>query len=107
MHLAEASPNRHEMKPEDADRMSRLSEEVRSRVLEMALITARTVGRELPKDAVPKFIPQVRAQDDDAGADAGGGDWMEIIEEGGFTACYGVINGHAFAESPCGAAGPL
>jgi hypothetical protein len=96
--MAETNPNRYELEPEDAQRMRRLSEEVRSRLLEMALITARTVGVQLRGSADIKFIPLKAARE----ADAGAGDWMEIDEVDGVEFCYGVIGGHAFAESPCG-----
>lgn len=85
--------------------MRRLSEEVRSRLLEMTLILARTVGIEHRGSAAIKFVPRKTAREADAGAegDAGGGDWMEIDDVDGFEVCYGVIGGQAFAESPCGA----
>jgi hypothetical protein len=97
--MAGTNPNRYELEPEDAQRMRRLSEEIRSRLLEMALITARTVGIELRGSAAIKFVPRKTARE----ADAGAGDWMEIDEVDGFEVCYGVIGGKAFAESPCGA----
>ena len=91
------------LQPEDAQRMRRLSEEIRSRLLELALITARTVGMEIPKNANIQFVPGAKAK----AMDASSGDWMEIImvdvNGGEVEACYGVIDGVPFAESPCGA----
>ena len=94
-------PNRHELQSEVAHRLTRLSEEVRSRLVEIALITARASGTDLPSSTAIKFAPRPLA------ADAGTGDWMEIIEvEAGdgqtYTACYGSIGGQSFAQSPCG-----
>lgn len=99
--MADGHPNRYQMTEEDGHRMSRLSEEVRSRLLEMALITARTVGKQLGPDASPKFVPHARTDD----AEKKKGDWIEIIDVDGEEACYGVIDGVPFAESPCGAGG--
>ena len=95
--MAESNPNRYELTAEDAQRMARLSEEVRGRVLEMAMITARTVGVRLGEGAVLKFVPHTRAAENQEE-----GDWMEIMEVDGEEVCYGVIGGEAFAESPCG-----
>jgi hypothetical protein len=79
--------------------MARLSEEVRGRLLEMAMITARTIGVTLEDDAVLKFVPHTRAAENQEEEE---GDWMEIMEVDGEEVCYGVIGGKAFAESPCG-----
>lgn len=46
-----------ELRPEDRERMRRLSEEVRGRLTEMALITTRTLGVEMDADATVKFLP--------------------------------------------------
>lgn len=43
--------------------MRRLSEEVRGRLEEMALITSRTLGTSLTKDTVRKFVPVEQAAD--------------------------------------------
>jgi hypothetical protein len=94
--MIDKKPTRYKLQAEDADRMRRLSEEVRGRLLEMALITSRTVGLELGSSAVVKFVPHKRTKL------VAGGDWMEIVDVDGVEACYGVIDGQAFAESPCG-----
>jgi hypothetical protein len=95
--------NRHGLQPEVAQRVARLSEEIRGRLVELAIITARATGVDAPKGSAVKFAPRAVEQE----ANAGAGDWMEIIEveaDDGqvYTACYGVIGGQAFAESPCG-----
>ena len=91
-----------ELQKEDAQRMRRLSEEVRSRLLELALITAHTVGMEIPKNGNIRFLPGTKTK----ALVASSGDWMELIEVdvNGSTveACYGEIDGKPFAESPCG-----
>ena len=91
-----------ELQQEDAQRMRRLSEEVRSRLLELALIASRTVGMEIPKNGNIRFVPGKKTK----AMDASSGDWVEMIEVdvngGTVEACYGVIDGKPFAESPCG-----
>ena len=99
--MAANNPTRYEPQPEDAQRMSRLAEEVRGRLLEMALITARIVGHRPPANPRVRFLP-LRA--DTESSDGGDGDWVEIMEDDGVESCYGVKNGEPFAESPCGAA---
>ena len=111
----------------DADRMARLSEEVQGRLLEMSLITAPALGLDLPDSVRPRFVPHARAESaqsaqavaaqvdggptdagapdsatSGAGSPSASGGWMEIIEIDGVTACDGVIDGQAFAVSPCG-----
>jgi hypothetical protein len=49
--------HRVELTADDRQRMRRLSEEVRGRLEEMALITARTLGIGLTSDTVRKFVP--------------------------------------------------
>lgn len=97
--MAGTDSTRYQLDPEDAQRMRRLTEEVRGRLLEMAMITARTAGVELRGSAAIRFVPHKAAAD----AEADPGDWMEIDEVDGVEVCYGVIGGQAFAESPCGA----
>ncbi|MFI1394195.1 hypothetical protein [Streptomyces sp. NPDC020681] len=93
-----------EVATEDIQRLTRLSEEIRSRLAEIALITARAAGAEPLKGPVHKYVSRDGARKPGVRADAGSGDWVEIIDVDGFEACYGVIGGKAFAESPCGAA---
>jgi hypothetical protein len=87
---------------EDTYRLRRLSEEVRGRLFEIALILSRTTANvAIPKDGVVKFMPR------QANPGAAGGDWVEVIvtDDGHgnpVEACYGEIGGQAFAESPCG-----
>jgi hypothetical protein len=56
--------DRTELRADDRERMQRLSEEVRGRLMEMALITTRTLGIELDRDAVVKFLPVQLSSDD-------------------------------------------
>lgn len=88
------------MNDEDAARLARLSEEVRSRLAEIAMITSRVAGVDTPTGHVVKFV--TREAGFKKNAQAADGDWMEIGEVDGFEFCYGVIDGHPFAESPCG-----
>jgi hypothetical protein len=101
--MAYEGPGRRELTADDAQRMARLSEEVRGRLVEMSLIAARTLGLDTSGGTAPRFVPRPRrqARDDDAAS----GDWMEIDEIDGFEVCWGVMDGQAFAESPCGAGG--
>jgi hypothetical protein len=55
--VAKTKPTKFELSQEDAARMVRLSEEVRARLEEMALIFTRTVGIPLTSDMVRKFCP--------------------------------------------------
>jgi hypothetical protein len=89
--MAYASPGRREMTQEDAQRMVRLAEEVRGRLLEMSLIAARTLDLDTAGGTAPRFVPRPRpsAESADAGADAGAGDWMEIDVIDGFEVCWG------------------
>lgn len=50
-------PNSVELSAEDRERMRRLSEEVRGRLLEMALITGRTLGISITSDTIVKYDP--------------------------------------------------
>jgi hypothetical protein len=93
--------NKSTISIDDVNRLRRLSEEVRGRLVEISLIIAHNTALPLKDTANIQFKPpkvsnRVR--------DAGGGDWVEIGEVDGFEYCYGVIGGKPFAESPCGAA---
>jgi hypothetical protein len=96
-----ASTTRHDLSPDDAERLNRLSEEVRGRLFETALILGRVTRQgEGRGNAVTRFVPRARMHDEKKKAE---GDWIEIIDVDGEEACYGVIDGQPFAESPCGA----
>lgn len=85
----------------DMQRLVRLSEEIRSRLAETAMIVARLSGNAAIDGApVRKFVSRNAKI---KRANAGDGDWVEIIDVDGVESCYGVINGVPFAESPCGA----
>jgi hypothetical protein len=49
---------KHQLVPEDAQRMHRLSEEVRGRLEEMALIATRKLGVSADPKALTKFAPK-------------------------------------------------
>jgi hypothetical protein len=55
--VSKTKPTKFKLSSEDAARMVRLSEEVRARLEEMALIFTRTVGIPLTSDMVRKFCP--------------------------------------------------
>lgn len=101
--MAGTGPGRHALSDDDAQRMARLSEEVRGRLVEMSLIAARTLGLDTYGGTAPRFVPHQRERS--AADDAGAGDWVEIDVIDGFEVCWGVIDGQPFAESPCGAGG--
>ncbi len=85
----------------DMQRLVRLSEEIRSRLAETAMIVARLSGNAaIDRAPVRKFVSRNAKI---KRANAGDGDWVEIIDVDGVESCYGVINGVPFAESPCGA----
>jgi hypothetical protein len=90
-----------EILADDMQRLVRLSEEVRSRLAEISMIVARVSGdTNLEKSTVQTFTAKGAKSKDPV---ARSGDWMEIIDVDGTEACYGVMNGKPFAESPCGA----
>jgi len=62
--------------------MQRLSEEVRGRLEEMALITARTLGIEVTGDTIRKFVPVA------GGTDAAGLSIEIVCAPGGPCGCY-------------------
>lgn len=101
--MAESNPNRHDVQPDDAQRLDRLSEEIRGRLQEIGLIVARVTGTEQSGGAVVKFVPREAKK---AHVDAEDSDWVEIVDiEPDTNYCYGSIGGEKFAESPCGASG--
>lgn len=94
--------------PEDDQRMKRLSEEVRGRLEEMALIAARVAGIKLDPNAVRKFVPHTIAVTE---ADAGAGGSPPVVTKVEiFDAtsehpemCVVIYSsGPAGLESPCG-----
>jgi hypothetical protein len=92
---------RNALAPADRERMQRLSEEVRGRLQEMALITARTLGVAFDKDTAVKFVPvEVKAANE-----LGVAMNIEIICGPGGCGCY--VDPPGICEFPCGAAGPL
>jgi hypothetical protein len=93
------------MQTDDAQRIVRLSEEIRGRLQEIGMIVNRTAGVDSPKGHVARFVARDAGLRLETRTDAGADDWVEIIEVDGVEACYGVIDGRPFAESPCGASG--
>ncbi len=93
---------------EDRERMQRLSEEVRGRLQEMALITARTLGIDLDSDTVVKFVP-LKVDRASLGQEPGLGEepgqTIEIVCGPAGCGCY--VDPPGICEFPCGAAGPL
>lgn len=98
--MSESKSPRVELRADDQERMQSLSEEVRSRLEEMALIIARNAGIELYSDAVRKFVPVNRAENVECTE-------TEIIDlPDGTSGCYVECDdGSGFSEYPCGAAG--
>lgn len=81
---------------EDRQRMRRLSEEVRGRLEEMALITARALGVPLANDAVRKFVPV------DTGTDEAHVVHVEIIDNpDGTHGCYTEFDDGSAVCEPC------
>ncbi len=89
--------NRREPSPEDAQRLNRLSEEVRGRLLEIALIMARVGGKDYDGGAVGKFVPRETTP-----LEAASGGWIEIVDfPDGTSGCYGELDGRPFVAIPC------
>ena len=88
--------DRVELSSEDRQRMRRLSEEVRARLEEMALITARTLGTSLDVRAVRKFVP-VPSPSDEAHVVH-----VEIIDNpDGTHGCYTEFDDGSAICEPC------
>jgi hypothetical protein len=84
---------------EDGHRLRRLSEEIRGRLAEIALILTHSGGKPLPTDGSIQFGSAGRPMP----AMSDSGDWMEItMGKDGEEACYGVFDGEPFYENPCG-----
>ncbi|MEN3310263.1 MAG: hypothetical protein V7603_6465 [Micromonosporaceae bacterium] len=99
--MTQTVPKRIALTPDDRERMRRLSEEVRGRLQEMALITTRTLGIPLDKDTVVKFAPVTTESQAELGAVTN----IEIVC--GPTGCGCYVEPQGICEFPCGAAGPL
>ena len=95
----EVTPQRYELSPEDRQRVSRLYEEIRGRLEELALIGARAGGFSLTPEMARKFVPSESKLQADA-------TYVEIIcpPEGlGECACVVLMSdGNHFWERPCG-----
>ncbi len=96
------TPKRHEFKAEDRDRISRLMEEIRGRLEELALISARSAGFPLTNDVVRKFAPR--------GPVVRGSPYhVEIVcppPDVGPCGCIVLMDdGNHFFEQPCGSGG--
>ena len=101
--MPETSSKRVQLNPDDRQRMQRLSEEIRARLTEMALIFSRTTETDLGSDAVLKFIPEKIAGTD---PHARAVKHIEIIcAPDGTCGCW--VDPPGICEYPCGAAGPL
>jgi hypothetical protein len=97
--MADENPIRHDVLPEDSQRLARLSEEVRGRLAEIALIMGRVTGEDVGGGLITKFVPREGAETDSASSH---GDWMEIIAfPNGQEGCHGSIGGHEFISIPC------
>ncbi len=102
--MADSTPNRHDVSLEDAQRLDRLSEEIRSRLTEMAYIVSRISGADYAGGAVQKFVSRdAEKKIVEPGSGGGHFDYIEIIEiVPGFECCVGSIGGHTILECPCG-----
>ena len=95
--MTQDNPNRYRLQPEDAQRLNRLSEEIRGRLAEIAFIISRITGSEY-KGGVTKFIPREGMQ-----AQMASGEILELVEIiPGLVCCYGSVHGETILECPCG-----
>jgi hypothetical protein len=93
--MAEESSTRYELAPEDAQRLSRLSEEVRGRLTEMVSIIGRIAGDDdFSVGEITAFEPRTAAKS----VDDGSGGWMETFEIFGHKGSYGHIGGEWFVQ---------
>jgi hypothetical protein len=90
------STNRYELSAEDRYRVSRLHEEIRARLEELAMIGARATGITLPSDAVRKYDPKPSTLEAEA-------TYIEVVcWEGGCGCIVLMSDGNHFWEYPCG-----
>jgi hypothetical protein len=96
--MTETKSPRVRLATEDQERLQRLSEEVRSRIEEMALILARNAGIQLEAGAVRKFVPQRAVAADSPVVE------VEIFDlPNGTSGCHvTTADGGGFSEYPCG-----
>jgi hypothetical protein len=98
--VAKTKPTKFKLSPEDAARMVRLSEEVRARLEEMALIFTRVVGIPLTSDMVRKFCPTHSGKQHYDQPD------IELVcTSDGVCGCFDYRNTPATFEFPCGKLG--
>jgi hypothetical protein len=101
--MSEKDRKRFDVSPEDAARMIRLSEEVRARLEEMALIFTRTVGIPLTPDMVRKYSPHGPG----AAFHAAGADIELVCTSDGVCGCFDYRDGpNPRFEFPCGTPPP-
>ena len=100
--MSDSVTERVRLTQDDHARMQRLSEEIRGRLEEMALIMTRTLGIALTPEMVRRFTPLT------AGSLEADVTRMEIVcaPDGATCGCYVTLDdGTGFCEYPCGAAG--
>lgn len=97
--MTDSTLHRHEVSPEDAQRLNRLSEEIRSRLTEIAFIVSRISGTDSAGDRVIRFTPREGAKTLETEANY---DWLELVEMvPGLVCCYGSIGGETVLACPC------
>ena len=90
--------------PDDGQRLTRLGEEVRGRLEEMALIAARIAGIQLDRATAPRFVPQ---HTHSTHADSAHGD-VTMVEVFPATSSHDQLcvtwwaDGTTGLDSPCG-----
>ncbi len=100
--MTETTSKKVPLQPKDREHMQRLSEEVQTRLDEMALIVTRTLNITIDSDTVVKFAPSKMP---DAQQRSAIGKHIEIICTPEGCGCY--VDPPGICEFPCGAAGPL
>ena len=97
--MTESTSHRHEVSLEDAQRLNRLSEEIRSRLTEIAYIVSRVSGTDYDGAGVTRFVPREGSKTVEVAASY---DWLEIVEIlPGVQCCYGSIGGQTVLACPC------
>jgi hypothetical protein len=99
--MATQDPTRYPVDDDDAQRLTRLSEEVRARLTEMAFIAARVTGTKYDGGGIAKFVPREALRE--RAANAPETIEIEIVEIfPGFDCCYGTFSdGSMFFDCPC------
>jgi hypothetical protein len=88
--------------PDDGQRLTRLGEEVRGRLQEMALIAARIAGVQLDPASMPTFVPRPPSGTESAHGDVTMVEILPATSEHGELCVTWWSDGTTGLDNPCG-----